>query len=76
MSRGKELFLSEFFGPFFPLSKFSIETILLMIFLTEIICADDYKWNLIGALNRNDLQTIETILRTNCSAMSSTEKDL
>jgi ankyrin repeat protein len=47
-----------------------------MIFLTEIIYADDYKWDLINALNRNDLQTIETILRTNIAAMSSTEKRL
>jgi ankyrin repeat protein len=47
-----------------------------MIFLTEIIYADDYKWDLINALNRNDLQIVEAILKTNISTMSPTEKRL
>jgi ankyrin repeat protein len=58
------------------MKKILLGIIFLMIFLTEIIYADDYKWDLINALNRNDLQTIETILRTNIPVMSSTEKRL
>jgi len=38
--------------------------------------AEDYKWNLIDALNKNDLGAIEGILKTNIRTMSAAEKRL
>jgi hypothetical protein len=47
-----------------------------MILCSEIIYADDYKWDLINALVNNNFKAIETILKTNISTMSSTDKRL
>jgi hypothetical protein len=50
--------------------------IFIFIFLSETIYADDYKWDLINALGRNDLETIENILKANIASMTVADKNL
>jgi hypothetical protein len=50
--------------------------IILLFFLSETICADEYRFDLINALVRNDLETIENILKANISTMSATDRRL
>jgi len=47
-----------------------------IILLSKTVCADDYKWDLINAMVRNDLVTIENIIKTNISSMTVTDKRL
>jgi len=50
--------------------------IFLLLFLTGIIYADDYYWDLVDALSRDDFQKVETILKENINSMSNREKRL
>ena len=50
--------------------------IMLIAFLSKEVYAGDYKWDLINALVRNDMTTIESILKSNISTMSVTDKKL
>jgi len=50
--------------------------VILVIFLCETLYADDYKWDLIEALTRNDTGKIENIIKTNITGMSAAEKML
>jgi ankyrin repeat protein len=49
---------------------------IIFIFLSETVYADDYRWDLINAMIRNDLETIENILKRNVVSMSTTDKSL
>jgi hypothetical protein len=49
---------------------------IILLSLSQSAHADDYKWNLIDAMMKNDLETIETIIKTNVTAMSVTDKNL
>jgi hypothetical protein len=51
-------------------------SLILLISLFAPVCADDYKWDLIDALYRNDLEKIENIIRTNINTMQAAEKRL
>ena len=50
--------------------------IIFIIIIPGTVIADDYRWNLIDALTRNDMAAIENIIKTNASAMSAAEKML
>jgi hypothetical protein len=49
---------------------------IILLSLSQTAHADDYKWPLIDAMMKNDLETIETIIKTNVTAMSVTDKNL
>jgi hypothetical protein len=49
---------------------------IILLALSQTARADDYKWSLIDAMMKNDLETIETIIKTNVTAMSVTDKNL
>ena len=51
-------------------------SILILLSLSTSLYADDYKWDLITAMTKGDLVTIENIIKTNISAMSITDKRL
>jgi len=51
-------------------------TIILAVFLGGVLFADDYRWNFINALSRNDFQIIENILKQNVNTMQDSEKRL
>ncbi|MDR1318306.1 MAG: ankyrin repeat domain-containing protein [Treponema sp.] len=46
------------------------------IFLVPGLKADDFKWNLVNALTRNDIQTGERLIHENAKSMSAEEKKL
>jgi len=48
----------------------------LIVFLCGPVSADDYKWDLIDALYRSDLETIDNILKANINTMPAAEKRL
>jgi len=50
--------------------------VIILIFLSKTVYADDYKWDLIDAMMKNDFETIEKILKTNVSSMTVTDKKL
>jgi len=50
--------------------------ILIIFFLSETAYSDDYKWDLINALVRNDLEIVEKIIRTNIASMTAADKNL
>ena len=50
--------------------------VILAIFLSNKLFADDYKWDLIEALTRNDMVKIENIIKTNIAGMNAAEKML
>jgi hypothetical protein len=56
--------------------KLLLGIIILFIFLSETVYADDYKWDLINALTSNDFQTIDNILKTNVNTMLPEDKRL
>jgi len=58
------------------MKKTFFSAIILIIFLSATVYADEYKWDLIDALIRNDLEKIENILKTNITTMSAADKRL
>jgi len=50
--------------------------ILLCAKYTVTLHADEYRWDMIDALTRNDFQTIESILKKNINTMSAADKRL
>jgi ankyrin repeat protein len=58
------------------MKKASFGMIVLFLFFSETVYADEYRWDLINALVRNDFETIENILKTNIAAMSVPDKRL
>jgi ankyrin repeat protein len=56
--------------------KINLIIVLSIIVLTKTLYADDYKWDLVNALGRNDFRKIETIVKENANTMSSAEKRL
>jgi len=50
--------------------------VIILFFFFGSIYADDYKWELIDAMVKNDFFTIEDILKKNVSSMSEAEKRL
>jgi len=49
---------------------------MIFLFLSVSIYADDYKWDLIDAMVKNDFEKIENILKMNVSSMPATDKKL
>jgi hypothetical protein len=60
------------------MAKYIRKVIILSIFLffSETVYAEDYKWDLINAMVKNDLEKIENIIKTNIAAMSVSDKRL
>jgi ankyrin repeat protein len=56
--------------------KINLIIVFFILFLAKALYADDYKWDLVNALGRNDFQKIEDILKENVNIMSSAEKRL
>ena len=56
-------------NPLFPI-------FILLLSLSQTTYADDYKWSLIDAMMKNDLETIENIINTNITTMTVTDKNL
>jgi len=50
--------------------------IFIIIILSGTVYADDYKWDLINAMTRNDFETIDKIIRTNITSMTAADKSL
>jgi len=50
--------------------------ILILLSLSKPLYADDYKWDLITAMTKGDLETIENIIKTNINTMSAADKNL
>jgi ankyrin repeat protein len=50
--------------------------VLCMAFQTPLLEASDFKWDLVNALSRNDIQTSERLIRENAGGMPDTEKKL
>jgi hypothetical protein len=50
--------------------------VFIIIILFETVYADDYKWDLINAMTRGDLEAIEKIIKTNITSMSVPERRL
>jgi len=50
--------------------------IFLILSLSQPAHADDYKWPLIDAMMKSDLEAIENIIKTNVTAMSVSDKNL
>jgi hypothetical protein len=48
----------------------------IILAFSEKIYTDEYRWDLINALVRSDLETIESIIKTNITTMSVTDKRL
>ncbi|MCL2244610.1 MAG: ankyrin repeat domain-containing protein [Treponema sp.] len=48
----------------------------LLIFLSKAVSADDYRWSLIEALTKNDMETTENIIKANITSMTAAEKML
>jgi len=48
----------------------------IIILVSETVYADDFKWDLINAMRKNDFETIENIIKTNITSMSVTDKRL
>jgi len=51
-------------------------TIIILLSLSTPLYADDYKWDLITAMTKGDLEAIENIIKTNVNKMSVTDKRL
>jgi ankyrin repeat protein len=58
------------------MKKKAFGIIILFLFLSEAVYTDEYRWELIDAFVRNDLETTENILKTNIAAMSAADKRL
>ena len=58
------------------MKKTFFSIVILIIFLSAAVYADEYRWDLINALFRNDLETIENILKRNITTMPTAEKRL
>jgi hypothetical protein len=59
------------------MSKKTFSVISILFFLAGSLFAQtSYRWDLVNALARNDLQRIETILKDNISTMTATDKRL
>jgi hypothetical protein len=52
------------------MKKLYLFIIIISIFFTGMLFADDYMWNLVNALTKADLQQIESILRSNINTIS------
>jgi len=50
--------------------------IIILLSLSSALYADDYKWDLVTAMTKGDLETIENIIKTNVNAMSAADKNL
>jgi hypothetical protein len=50
--------------------------IIILLSISTPLYADDYKWDLITARTKGDLETIENIIKTNVNTMSVTDKRL
>jgi hypothetical protein len=50
--------------------------IIILLIITKTAYTEEYRWDLINALVRNDFEKIENILKTNIAAMSQTDKRL
>ncbi len=50
--------------------------LILLLSLSQTARADDYKWNLIDAMMKNNLEAIDTILKANAPSMTLTDKNL
>jgi hypothetical protein len=49
---------------------------LLVFFQYQIVYAEDYKWDFVNALVKNDTQTIDKLLKDNINEMTINEKRL
>jgi len=58
------------------MNKTFIGIFIIIIFISEAVYADDYKWDLINAMVKNDFETVEKIIKTNITSMSVTDKRL
>ncbi len=54
----------------------TIFCLIILLSLSQTARADDYKWNLIDAMMKNNLEAIDTILKANAPSMSLTDKNL
>ena len=50
--------------------------VIFIFFLSKTLYADDYRWNLIEAMTRNDMESIEKIINANINTMSAAERML
>jgi len=50
--------------------------IIILLSLSGAVYADDYKWDLIDAMMKNDFETIDKILKTNVPSMTASDKKL
>jgi len=50
--------------------------LIILLSLSQTARADDYKWPLIDAMMKSDLEAIENIIKTNVTTMSITDKNL
>ena len=58
------------------MKKLPLAAAVLIIFLSGTLFADDYQWNLVNALVRNDFQAVENILKENINTMAAPDKRL
>ena len=58
------------------MKKTPLAAVVLIFFLTGTLYADNYQWDLVNALVRNDFQTIENILKENVNTMQPPDKRL
>jgi ankyrin repeat protein len=57
-------------------SKKTFLYIIMLLFLSKTVYAEDYRWELINAFARNDFASIENVIKTNLPAMSQADKRL
>jgi len=58
------------------MKKILFSVFVLIILLSKTVYADDYKWDLIDAMVKNDFDKIDNIIKTNVTSMSVTDKRL